>query len=210
MANSEAIRPADVTLPTARQLRSIIPRAVAGLRDDQRGNATGVLENIASVLDKSVQAADKKLKGQQWTEAGREFALDQARAEAEGMIKVIADGATQRHRDHLTQLEADMSEVPTINEFRAVEIRSLLRSMDTRERELFISRSDDPEVLAAVVHGPRSFPITTDEAVRSGLVNFNRTHRAPAAALADDARAFVAAVEGFADTVAREIRRALR
>ncbi|MBA3640046.1 MAG: hypothetical protein M3541_11700 [Acidobacteriota bacterium] len=176
----------------------------------KRGAATGVLENIASLFDKTVQAADKKLKGQAWTDAGREFALDAARAEAEGMLRVIADSATQRHRDHLAQLETEMQQVPEINEFRAVEIRKLLRNMETRERELFISRSCDPEVLAAVVHGPRSFPLTTDDAVTVGLTSYNRAHRPQQTALAEDARSFISAVEGFSDTVARELRRSLR
>jgi hypothetical protein len=208
--NDTVQRAKDAPIPNANQLRSIIPRVVANLREDQRGTATRALENIASMLDSTVQAFAKKMRGQAWTDAGREYAAAEARAEAEAALRVLADSATKDHRDHMQQLDAELAEVPAINEFRATEIRSLLREMNRSERESFIAQSDDPEVLASIVHGPRSFPLASEQATERARLNFNRATRPDKVALRADTESFVSAVENYTDTVQRELKRVVR
>jgi hypothetical protein len=211
MANEDTVlRPKDVDIPTANLLRSVIDRYASRVREDQRGQLTGTLHNVADVFDRAVKAADKKLKAQQWTAAGRELLMHEARAEAGAMIALIADAATKHHRDHLAALDAELSEVPTINEFRATEIRGLLRDMRKEDRDHFVSQSNDPEVLAAIVHGPASFPLVSDNAVKQALANYNRAHRASKAALRDDAATYVDVVTNFADDAQRHLADALR
>jgi hypothetical protein len=212
MANAKDTvqRATDAQIPNSNQLRSIIPRVVANLREDQRGTATRALENIASTLDSTVQSFAKKMRGQAWTDAGREYAAAEARAEAEAALRVLADSATKDHRDHMAQLDAELAEVPTVNEFRAVEVRTLLREMSRQEREAFIAQSDDPEVLASIVHGPRSFPLASTEATERARLNFNRATRPDKVALRADTESFVSAVENFTGMVERELKRVVR
>ena len=199
------------TTPDSKLWRDqIIPRILDGQRADQRGKLKGVLENIASTFDTAAQSFDKKMRSQPWTQAGREYAASEAITEATAMLKVFADSATQHHREHMAALDAELSQVPSINEFRAVEIRDLIRDMTRSERDAFVAQNDDPEVLSAILHGPKSFPIASTDSVQRALTNFNRAHRADRVALRDDAAAYVSAVENFADMVARELRRVLR
>jgi len=200
----------DAALPTGEQVRSIIPRVASNVREDQRAMLTGVLDNAARVIDSSVQALDRKLKGFAFTESGRELVASEAVAEATAMLRVITDSATKDHRAHMAALDAELAQVPEINEFRATEIRTLLREMKPSERELFIARNDDPEVLAAVAHGPKAFPLASDDATNRARLNFNKAFRPEKVALRDDAESYVTAIDNFADMVARELRRVLR
>src|SRR5688500_1295657 len=152
--------------PSANQLRSIIDRVASNVREDERGALTTTLRSMTEVFDKQVQATDKKLQAQQWSPAGRELVNNEAVAEATAMLKVQIDAATTHHRQHLAALDGELSQIDSINEFRAVEIRRLLREMPKSDRDHFISQSDDAEVLAAVVHGPQAFPIASDDAVK--------------------------------------------
>jgi hypothetical protein len=205
------VNPDQPALPNSKQLRSnVIPRIAANIRDDQRGALTGALTNIAGILDATVIDFDKTTRTTALSPAGREYHVAKALTDAEGAIKVFADTATRDHRDHIAQLDAELSHVEPINEFRATEIRQLLRGMSTSEREAFIGSTGDPEVLAAVIHGPRSFPLASDGAVARGLRTFNKAHRLDKVALRDDAESYVTAVENFGEMVLRDLRRALK
>lgn len=195
---------------TGNVLRTIINRYAERVRVDQRGPLTNTLNNIADIYDKTVQAADKKLKAQQWTPAGRELLMHEARAEAGAMIQLAVDAATRHHREHRHRLDAELSQVPTINEFRASEIRGLLRAMPKGDRDHYVMQSDDPELLASVVHGPRAFPLVSEDAVKRGMDGFNRAHRPQQVALRDDTDTFVSTVEGFAEDAQRHLRDALK
>ena len=126
------------------------------------------------------------------------------------MLDVIASSATLRAKDHMRQLDAELADVPQIDERRALEIRGLLREMSKLDREAFITRADDPEILAAMVHGPKSFPLAGEETVSHALRNFNRAHRPDRVALRDDNETYITAIENFRDMVGRQLRAALR
>ena len=197
-------------VPNSNQIRSIIPRVASNVREDQRGALTGVLDNAARVIDSAAQAMDKKLRGFAFTPQGRELLASEAVAEATAMVKLIADSATKDHRAHRAALDAELAHVEPINEFRATEIRTLLRDMNRNEREAFIGTASDPEVLAAIVHGPRAFPLASGDATTRALLNYNKAHRPDKVALRDDADSYVNAVDNFAEMVTRELRRVLR
>lgn len=82
--------------------------------------------------------------------------------------------------------------------------------MDRNEREMFLMRTDDPEVVAAVASAPAAFPIGSDDARKRLMENFNRAHRPDKLALANDLRAALAAVDNYRDMVLRELRKVLR
>jgi hypothetical protein len=82
--------------------------------------------------------------------------------------------------------------------------------MEKSERDLFLSRSDDLQVVSAVLHGLTSFPIGSDGARAKMLDTYNRRHRHDKVALRDDADAFVSEVESFVEDAARHLRDALR
>jgi DNA-binding MarR family transcriptional regulator len=198
-------------LPTASYLRTaVIPRIVETQREDVRGPLHSTLHAMTQTFDHSVAEFDRTVKRTALTDAGRELTAADAYANATAMLAVQADAATKHQREHLAQLETKLSDVPAINEFRAAEIRNLLRGMSRNDREMFISRTEDGEVLAAVLHGPASFPLASADAQKQMLANYNRAHRAQDAALVDDLRSMIDAVENFKDTVARDLRKVLR
>lgn len=197
-------------LSTLNQVESIIPRVTADLRADLRGSADSTCKSIVSIARTTVRDVDRRLRDFAYREDAAQLLKHGSIAEAEGMVAITVDSATKPLREHAAQLEAELADVPAINEFRATEIRQLVRGMDRREADTLVSRSHDPEVAAAVLHGPRSFPIASSDAMQRMLSGYNKTHRPQQTALLDDARTFVSAVEGFADTVKRELRRVLR
>jgi hypothetical protein len=202
----------DSKQPNSSMLREqIIPRVVADIRETMRGTAQTGMANMCDVFDTTVQSTNKKLTGQAWTPGGAEYVKNEARLEAEGMLDVILDSTTKGARDHFAQLDRELTRVPEpSNGFAAMAVWQKLDAMNASDRDHFLSRTDDPAIVSAVFHAPSVFSLGHDDARKRMLTNYNRAHRPEPFALANDCRSFIDAVEGFADTLKRELRRALR
>jgi hypothetical protein len=205
--NSDVQRAKDVTVPTLNILRTTIDRRVSHVRESMRNDLTKTLRSIVDTGEIQIKSTHKKLREQVWSPAGAELLKNEAIAEGVGMIKLLADAATKNARDHRGQLDRELSQVPEPpNAFLAHEVRQELKALDKSDRDFFLTRTSDPQLVSAVLHGPTAFPLGSDDARARMLSNYNKTHRPDKVALRDDAHAFVFAVEDFVEDAARHLR----
>jgi hypothetical protein len=126
--NSDVQRAKDATVPTLSILRNTIERRASRVREDVRGALVSTLRNITDAGDKQIADTHKKVRAQQWSEAGAELLKHEAVAEGTAMFSVLADATAAHHRTHRDQLDRELSQVPDPpNAFLASEVRQELR-----------------------------------------------------------------------------------
>ena len=198
-------------LPSSRQWKDTATRITEKVRENLRGTVTTVLSGINTTFDAQVQSFDKKTRTHPYTPGGRDHLSAEMIAEGTSMMDVLKDAHTKNAREHFGQLQAELKAVPEIRDaFRAHYIWQRLDALDPRDRDQLLSRTDDPEVVSAVMHAPAAFPIGSDDARARMLTNFNKAHRPDKVALADDLETFLTAVDNYVDMVKRELRKVLR
>jgi hypothetical protein len=195
-------------LPTAKLERTeIIPRIADTMSTSLRDDTTATLHRICDAFDSAVRALDKKLTSQNWTPAGREFAINEAKVEFDAFTQALADGAVKHAKAHASQLEAELAQVPEPNFFIASQIWKRLDAMNASEIDVFLSQSDDPQVLSAVMSAPAAFPYGSPAARGKLLMNYARAHKPEKVALLNDCNQFTDAVQNFRDSMVRSFKK---
>jgi hypothetical protein len=133
-------------------------------------------------------------------------AVNEARAEFDGITAVQVDAVTKHARDHAAQLEQELAQVPEPNFYIASQIWKRLDAMDASDLNLFLSRTSDPQVVAAVMNAPSAFPYGSNEARAQMTANYAREHKPAQHALLSDNRHFIDAVQNFRDMLVRKFR----
>ena len=187
------------------------PRHEAKVRDNLRAAVHAVVHGGASVLDTTYRVVQKQLTEQAWTERGAQDKKFAARMEAEGMLDITATSATAQARDHFAQLQQELATVAEpSNGFASMVIWQKLDAMTASDRNLFLSRVDDADIVSAVMHAPSIFAFGDNDARQRMLTNYNRRHRPMQYALADDLGTFIAVVDDIVEGMKRDLSRVLR